>query len=561
MSSQERTTPDTTFTDQDTVDHISNTTIAPEQSSAPPDRRVAGLSGFSRDFLVGLGMILALAVYYVVGNPNIAYTGFLARVNPLVSLPFLLIFIVLCWYRLPLALALLPLTLPYYLHPKIVFDQYNFSLAEITLVVCVVVAGVQLILWQTTWRYWLSWRELRDRVGLFSIPIVVYLAVAVLSIVGAYDSHVALRGLRELVIEPLLYLLLLLYCFRSRKDLIRLFVAFVATACVIGLLALAQYIFFRSTLGVDVDGLVRPASVYGSANDLGILFDYTLPFAMAFVIIDTGPVIGISRARWLRILALIYCLFAVLILFLLQSLGTWVAMVVAVLFLGALSLPNRRALLVSALVLAVAVVAVALVFHTKITNFVFTHHVNANNISTTQKRLYLWQAAWHMFKDYPLLGVGLNNWSCHYSLNSVCYTPHLSHYWITVVPGTNIPTGATEEPGLQPHNDILNVVVSIGIFGLLAYFAIIALFYWLFGRIMQHVGRAKDSALLRWMVIGVGTAFLAALVQGQVDSAFLMQDDAYLFWGLVAALLLLRVFSATPWRSSRRAKGNSDAPA
>ncbi|MGB8343901.1 MAG: O-antigen ligase family protein [Ktedonobacteraceae bacterium] len=552
MDSQERTTSDTTLAAQETADTASGAALSPEQSSTPPGKRAVGLSGFSRDFLVGLGMVLAMALYYVIGNPNIAYTGIIARVNPLVSLPFLLIFLVLCWYRLPLALALLPLTLPYYLHPKTVFDQYNFSLAEITLLVCVLVAGVQLILWQTTWRYWLSWRELWDRVGPFSIPIVVYVAVAALSILGAYDGHVALRGLREFVIEPLLYLLLLLYCFRSRKDLIRLFIAFLATACVIGLLALAQYLFFRSALGVDVDGLVRPASVYGSANDLGILFDYTLPFAMAFVIVDTGRIIGASRARWLRILALVYCLFAVLILFLLQSLGTWVAMAVAVLFLGALSLPNRRALLASAAVFVVCVAAVALVFHTKIIDFVFTHHVNASNISTTQKRLYLWQAAWHMFKDYPLLGVGLNNWSCHYSLNTVCYTPHLRHYWITLIPGTNFPTGVTEEPGLQPHNDILNVVVSIGIFGLLAYFAAIAMFYWLFARITLHIGRVKDAGLLRWMVIGVGTAFLAALVQGQVDSAFLMQDDAYLFWALVAALLLLRVFSATPWRSSRQ---------
>jgi len=555
MNSPEHTTSDATLADQESVANAPSEATPPEQASAPPGKRAVGLSGFARDFLIGLGMILAMALYYVVGNPNLAYTGFLAHLNPLVSLPFLLIFIVLCWSRLPLALALLPLTVPYYLLQKTVYDHANFSLAEITLLVCVGVAGVQLILWQATWRYWLSWRELWDRVGPFSIPIVVYAVVAAVSILGAYDGHVALRGLREFVIEPLLYLLLLLYCFRARTDLIRLFTAFLAAVGIIGLLTLAQYLFFRSTLVPDVDGLVRPASVYGSANDVGILFDYTLPFAMAFVIVGTGRVIGEARARWLRILALVFCLFALLILFLLQSLGTWVAMAVAVLFLAALSLPNRKALLVSAAVFAVVVVAVALVFHTKITNFVFAHHVNVNNVSTTQKRLYLWQAAWHMFKDYPLFGVGLNNWSCHYSLNTVCYAPHLKHYWITTIPGTHFPTGVKDEPGLQPHNDILNIAVSIGIFGLLAYFAIIAMFYWLFARIVQHIGRVKDAGLLRWMAIGVGTAFLAALVQGQVDSAFLTQDGSYLFWALVASLLLLRVFSATPWRSSRQGAG------
>jgi putative inorganic carbon (HCO3(-)) transporter len=46
----------------------------------------------------------------------------------------------------------------------------------------------------------------------------------------------------------------------------------------------------------------------------------------------------------------------------------------------------------------------------------------------------------------------------------------------------------------------------------------------------------------------VGAAMLAALVQGQVDSAFLEQDLSFCFWTLVAVLLLLRVLSQTPWR-------------
>ena len=45
---------------------------------------------------------------------------------------------------------------------------------------------------------------------------------------------------------------------------------------------------------------------------------------------------------------------------------------------------------------------------------------------------------------------------------------------------------------------------------------------------------------------------LAAFLHGQVDSSFLEQDLAFCFWTLVAALLLLRMLSGTPWRGRVR---------
>ena len=112
-------------------------------------------------------------------------------------------------------------------------------------------------------------------------------------------------------------------------------------------------------------------------------------------------------------------------------------------------------------------------------------------------------------------------------------------------------TGLSEEPNLShPHNIFLHVWVSMGIFGLLAFVALVALFFWLFARILKAV-RANGGAGqhdFEWMVIGTGAAMLAGLIQGQVDNAFLAQDMAFCFWTLVAALLLLRVLTGTPWR-------------
>ncbi len=108
-----------------------------------------------------------------------------------------------------------------------------------------------------------------------------------------------------------------------------------------------------------------------------------------------------------------------------------------------------------------------------------------------------------------------------------------------------------DEPGLShPHNIFLHVWVSIGIFGLLAFLAILLFFYWTFSRLLFYIWKEKLQGYewLRWLTISVGAAMLAALVQGQIDSAFLEQDLAFCFWTLVAALLLLRSHLGMPWR-------------
>ena len=155
-----------------------------------------------------------------------------------------------------------------------------------------------------------------------------------------------------------------------------------------------------------------------------------------------------------------------------------------------------------------------------------------------------------MIQGSPWLGYGMDNWLCHYSNNPLCHT-HTFHYMIKNDPVTGAPTGLQDEPLLShPHNILLHIWVSLGIFGLLAFIALLVLFFWLFAHILAHL-RAREiesNLYLQWLTIGVGAAMLAAILHGQVDSSFLEQDLSYCFWTLVAVLLLLRVLSGTPWR-------------
>jgi len=501
--------------------------------------------------LVEAGIILSMACYYIVGNANLG-TSRLFTLNPLFSLPFLVIFALLAWFRLPFAVALLPMTFPYYYLAKPVYSHYQFSLAEITLGVCVAIALIQALFQQNTWQYRLSWREARDRLGHFTIPVLVFVLAAAISVLIAYAHKNALRAFHEEIIAPLLYLLLAFYCLHTRQDVARLLLALFGAAFVITLEGLAQYFLFRNSLVLEPDGIRRVHALYGSANNIGLFFDYSLPIGLALLITGHREVFGFLRTWGIRILIAILLLPMLFVLYLSQSTGAWIAIACSAILVVLFSMRSRKMFLLSCLGLVVLLLAGGFVFRHTIISFL-NRHQSIVGVSTLTKRLYLWESALKMIRDRPLFGFGLDNWLCYYSANTICSNPLMTghHYWVLYVPGTHILTGLSDEPTLShPHNIFLHVWVSMGVFGLLAVIAVIALLGWLFTRILKtlHAAESETRDHLRWMVVGVGAAMLAGLIQGQVDSSFLEQDMAFCFWALVTALLLLRVLSKTSWR-------------
>ncbi len=525
-----------------------NTIVSPDETN---DKQSA--AAFWRNRLIELGLILSMALYYVVGNTHLqipvmpSLFAHITHVSPVLSLPFLLIFALLCWFRLPFAVALLPLSLPYYLLQKTVYSHYNFSLVEIALWTTVAVALLQMFVQRKRWPYWRSFRQLRDDFGPFLWPILVFVVMAAFSIVIAYAHTTALRAFREEVFDPLVYVILVFACLRTRPDIVRLLAALMGCGLIIALLGVIQFFFFKHTLVLESDGIRRVHTVYGSANSIGLLFDYTLPVAIAWLL---GRVPGRSR-----LIALVICIPTVIVLYLTQSHGAWIAIPVAALFIAALSIRNRRVLTIGG-VLVIAGLAIALfAFHDKLFNFLIQGHTNQQHISTLTKRFYLWETAVHMIQARPWFGFGMDNWLCYYSLNNIC-NAHQFHYWIvSYPPHTGINTGLREEPTLShPHNIFLQIWVSMGVFGLLAFIAVLVLYFWLFVRVLKRLPKFQPAVgeQLRWMTIGVGGAMVAAFVQGMVDSSFLEQDLAFCFWILVVVLLLIRAKAGLAWRETRK---------
>ncbi len=558
MSSRDVISTSDNSQDQDPQDALTSDEQADHVEYPPVDQKRVWqrLSPFWQNRLVEVGMILSLGCYYVVGNSNLGASR-IFTLNPLLSLPFLLVFALLAWYRLPFAVALLPISIPYYYLEKPVYSHYQFELAEIALGVCVAIALIQLFFQQDTWRYRLSWREVRDRLGPFAIPLLVFVLAAAISVGIAFARRDALRAFREEIVSPMLYLLLAFYCLRARQDVARLLLALFASAFLVTVQGLVQYFLFRYTIAPDPDGVRRVHALFGSANNVGLFFDYSLPIGIALLISGHREVFGFLNTWGVRIAVGIALIPMLLVLYLSQSGGAWVAIACATLFIVLLSLPmpSRRIFWLSSLALLLALLAGGFVLRHHIIDFL-NRHLSVNGVSTFTKRLYLWESALKMIRDRPLFGFGLDNWLCYYSANTVCVNPamNLHHYWVLYIPGTHTFTGLSDEPTLShPHNIFLHVWVSIGIFGLMAFVAVLALFTWLFTRILKTLrsvgGEMRDH--LRWMTVGVGAAMLAGMIQGQVDSSFLAQDMAFCFWTLVGALLLLRVLSGTSWRKTQ----------
>jgi len=522
------------------------------------DERVVAISQsdiwLKREYILILSLLISFLLYYIPGNSAFG-AQHIFHLNPLFSLPFLFVFAFFVWLDVGLALTLLPLSLPFYLLPKPVIGHVVFYPAEIILVICIIAVMIRLLFdkeIQTrcstvlhSCRRFLLQCGRRDNVttarkSLFSsgwtflLPIALFVLIAGVSVLFAYDPHVAERVLREEVFEPILFLCMLLLFASTPRHMKRLLATLFLSSVFVSLIGIVQYFWFRSQIIPDATGLVRVRSVYGSGDDLGLFLDYSLPIGIAYVMSC------IRQRVFTRITACttVLLLPMLLALYLSQSHGAWIALGLGMIILLLLSLSTTRAKVYTGIVVCIVGVISLVLLHHQLGDLLLGH-VNEQGISTLSKRLYLWQSAWEMIRARPLTGYGLGNWLCYYSSNALCPNT-LHHYMIVTDPRTGVSTGLQYEPTLShPHNTFLEVWVSIGLFGVLAWLAILVLFTGSWIYMYRAISHRVDLQVLSWILLAIGGAMLAAMIQGLGGSAFFEPDLSFCFWLLIAAMLWL----------------------
>ncbi len=138
-------------------------------------------------------------------------------------------------------------------------------------------------------------------------------------------------------------------------------------------------------------------------------------------------------------------------------------------------------------------------------------------------RFPIWRSSLRMIQDHPLTGVGLDQF--------------LYQYWRRYVE----PVGWPERYTSHPHNLVLDVWLSLGILGVVAF---------VFLAVVVALDARGDGSV--WATRGFELAGLSALVAGMVhglvDNAYFLPDLAVMTWLLIAL------------STSRAVESTADAP-
>ena len=472
--------------------------------------------------LVVAGLIASLAYYYLVPAN-------------LLALPGLLVFLLLTWRRLDLALCVLPLAFPFWYVPKRIFGYHFLPLSEIALLVCFVVG----LLKETRHvrngldraRIWTRAYLLCHRVGYWLLvgAGLLFLGTTV-GVAIASHPHEALRAYRWEIAEPLLYALGLLLYVRGRFALHLLVWSFLTAATMLACLAIIQVVAVHQTFTPLAQGnlLVSYATsagsspratafVLGSGNNLGAWIERALPLALAL-----GLCVGASRVS--RLCAWACLIVSGVALYWTGSRGAWIGAALGCVVV--VRVQSRRRWLPVAL----GGIAAALILWQRAA---LLQALLSGHRSTGSLRLLVWLAGLKMIRDHPILGLGPDQFLYNYSN---LYTTH--PYWVTALNGK--PTIAASQPTLaHPHNLLLDLWISGGIIAVVGFAALLWNVWRRCARLWRARGVGNDQrASWRASVsLGLACALLAGIIHGMVDSAYFFPDLALIFWMMVALVI------------------------
>ncbi|MCC6178051.1 MAG: O-antigen ligase family protein [Chloroflexi bacterium] len=332
----------------------------------------------------------------------------------------------------------------------------------------------------------------------FDLPLALFLAGALLSLLATEYLRLSLRELRTLIVEPILFFMLCRAVVHAPADVGRLVATLLLVTGVVAAGGLAQL-----ALGVgltEAQGVQRVQATYTSPNQLALLLGRALPFLLAAVWL-------LPRWRVPAVVVGTLCLACQIATF---SVGGWIGTAAALLVVVG-RLGNRR--LLAALVVAGAILGAATLTLAPVERLAGRFDPTRG---TTFARVQLWQAALALIRDQPFVGIGLDNFLYRYQQYA--------------------PPSAGMEPNLShPHNLLLQFWLQLGLLGVLALLALL----WRLGRALWPWTDRGASVLERALAIGALGSLADFVVHGLVDNSYFLVDMAVIFWLTVTVAAIL----------------------
>lgn len=422
---------------------------------------------------------------------------------------FLIAFTLLTYYRFTYGLFLFFLLLPTYL--------IRFSIGPIPTTLLECMFGAITLVWFI--HIFQKRRDCRVIRGLTprndkimehkSLLIAIFLFVlgATISIFTSIDTRAALGLWKAFYIEPIILAFILYTTIKEKRDLHLILLGLIL--CGLGTSILAIYQHFTGWLVPHAfwanRDTYRVTGWYGFPNAVGLFLAPLVPLALSVIASTLSPRKSAWQSRLSFAVSVLFLILSPLAIWYAKSTGAIIGVAAAI---GVLLLLYKKTRIPA---LTLGIVAIIGLFSLPPTNPIRQEVLMQDR--SGQLRLDMWAETTQYLSEHPIAGAGLASY--HEVIR-----PYRIDKWIEVFH--------------HPHNIFLTMWVNLGLIGLIGFVWIIVWFYRV--ALQQIIENRK-------LEIGNFTPYLIAtmtvlVVMGLVDSPYIKNDLAMVFW-MVPALLLI----------------------
>jgi O-antigen ligase len=246
-------------------------------------------------------------------------------------------------------------------------------------------------------------------------PLTLFVVFAAVALVSLSDPSTTSEGVAmwaKVFLVPGLVITALLACATTPQDVARIFRFLTAGVVLASLFGVYEYligynplidafdsdiVYFRAEILGDT--AYRAFSVYGNPIEYGTCVGMVAPYAMVRLATSTG---WRERVVYGAVLAMCYVGIAVSF-----SRGPMLAMLIGTVLIASIYASLRRWLIGGAIVAAVMVAAVWPFVGTGVSD-------RLHDVDNVTLRFKLWETAAAIYKDHPVLGVGIGNFPQYY---------------------------------------------------------------------------------------------------------------------------------------------------
>ncbi len=413
---------------------------------------------------------------------------------------YIVLFAFLTWRKLDLGLFFIFLLLPSYLI-RFKFAGLPSTLLEIMIWIVFLIFFSQRIVKLDFKKQFSNFKNIfKNNYSLF-IASGLFLLGATLSIFTSIDIRSALGEWKAFYIEPFLFFIILILYIKEKKQIENILIALLLGGLATAILAVYQH-FTGWMVPWDYwqnRDTFRVTGWYGFPNGVGLFLAPLFPLAI-YLFQNKWKSLKENKnflSYTILFCSLIYILLCPIAVFFAKSTGGLVGIAAGVGVLLLLWKKTRRYALIFGLMSFLIFVLIP-------TNPIKEELLMQDR--SGQLRLNMWAETIEFLRDHPVTGAGLA------SYQTVIY-PYRIDKWVEVFH--------------HPHNIFLTMWVNLGIVGVLGFTWIVV---WFFRVGLMNLEKDK----LVFFLVAIMTTIM---VTGLVDSPYIKNDLALLFWLLPALLI------------------------